>query len=363
MSFPNQTDRGLQQKRLVSRYWQSASGFWRGPTARISWGLTVFLIIVVILELTVKYRLNFWNRDFFNALEQRDEAAIWKQALVFVPIVLASTSVAMLGVWGRMTAQRKWRQWLTEKLITLWLADSHYRALNQTAGDHQNPEYRIAEDVRQATDAPVNFAFGLLSAVLTAIIFIDVLWSVGGNLVVETFGTRIELPGYLVIAVALYTLLTTTSMVLIGARMVDVIERMDQAEAQLRYEGTHLREDGGEGANVAENKTHSARALWAAVAGVIARWYELCIQLVRTTLISHGNAILAPVVPLLLCAPKYLVDAMSLGEVVQAASAFVAVQAAFNWITDNYPSIAGWTASVHRVASLLYSLDGLEDRT
>jgi putative ATP-binding cassette transporter len=80
----------------------------------------------------------------------------------------------------------------------------------------------------------------------------------------------------------------------------------------------------------------------------------------RTTLVSHGSMLIAPVVPVLLCAPKFLDGSMSLGEVMQAASAFTIVQTAFGWLVDNYPRLADWNACARRVASLMMSLDGLE---
>lgn len=352
---------GLSARGLLLRYWRTASGFWRGPSARRAWGLVVLLVVLVVLELAVKYRLNFWNRDFFNALEEKNAAAIWRQALLFAPLAAASIAIAMLGVWGRMTTQRLWRHWLTERIVALWLTEGRYRALSRSDGDHQNPEYRIAEDVRVATDSPVDLAVGLLTAILAAIMFIDILWTVGGSITVEATGAEITVPGYLVIAVLLYSMLTTGAMVGIGRRMVDVVKGMDQAEAELRYEAAHLRE-AGENRAPAGAEAEDGRALRAAVGRVIEQWRALCGELIRTTLVSHGNSIVAAVVPLILAAPKYLADTMSLGEVVQAAAAFVAVQGAFNWLTDNYPRIANWAASVHRVASLLHSLDGLDNR-
>ncbi len=80
----------------------------------------------------------------------------------------------------------------------------------------------------------------------------------------------------------------------------------------------------------------------------------------RTTVVSQTSAIIAPVLPIILCAPKFLDGSMSLGEVMQAASAFTIVQGAFNWLVDNYPRLADWTASARRVASLMVSLDALE---
>jgi putative ATP-binding cassette transporter len=65
-------------------------------------------------------------------------------------------------------------------------------------------------------------------------------------------------------------------------------------------------------------------------------------------------------VPVLLCAPKFLDGSMTLGQVMQAASAFTIVQGAFGWLVDNYPRLADWNASARRVASLMMSIDGLQ---
>jgi putative ATP-binding cassette transporter len=83
-------------------------------------------------------------------------------------------------------------------------------------------------------------------------------------------------------------------------------------------------------------------------------------QYIRTTVVSQTSGGVAPIIPILLCAPKYIGGTMSLGEIMQAASAFVIVQTAFNWLVENYPRLADWTASARRLASLLISLDRLE---
>jgi putative ATP-binding cassette transporter len=83
-------------------------------------------------------------------------------------------------------------------------------------------------------------------------------------------------------------------------------------------------------------------------------------QYIRTTIVSQTSSGIAPIIPILLCAPKYVGGTMTLGEVMQAASAFVIVQTAFNWLVENYPRLADWTASARRLASLLVSLDHLE---
>src|SRR6266566_8518239 len=219
MGMRRKTYRAPEQKYLISRFWRSAYGFWRGSSAWVGWPLIALLMAIVVLQLVVQYWLNFWNRDFFNALEQKDGTALLEQALLFLPLAAASTVLAILSVWGRMTAQRKWREWLSKHLIDYWLTNGRYRRLKFMRGEHRNPEYRIAEDARVATDAPIDLALGLLTSLLTAITFIGVLRSVGVDLVLDAFGVVLILPGYLVIVVIIYSVFFTAAMMLVGRRL------------------------------------------------------------------------------------------------------------------------------------------------
>jgi len=350
------TYRAPDQKRLLSRFWQGASGFWSGWSSR---GVIALLIAVILLQLVVQYWLNFWNRDFFNALERKDASALWAQAQLFVPLAAASLALALVSVWGRMTAQRKWRKWLSKYLIDYWLGNDRYRRIKFVPGNHEYPEYRIAEDARVATDAPIDLTLGLLTSLLNATAFICILWSVGGDLVVHALGLSLRLPGYLVIAVIGYSALLAGAMIFAGRHLTSVIEEKNQAEAALRSRATHLRES-GEGAVLYKNVVQPRRDLRLMLDRVIARWRGLCMQLIRTTVVGHVNFLLAPVLAWLLCAPKYLDGAMALGEVVQVAAAFVTVQGALNWFVDNYQRLADWISSVNRVSSLLCALDRVD---
>jgi vitamin B12/bleomycin/antimicrobial peptide transport system ATP-binding/permease protein len=278
---------------------------------------------------------------------------------IFVPLFAASLALAIVSVWGRMTMQRSWREWLSNHLYDYWLEKGHYRQLRFMSGEHQNPEYRIAEDARVATDLPIDLVLGLFSSFLGAITFIGVLWSIGGDLVIDGSGLTLAIPRYLVVAVVIYSMLLTAATMLIGRHLTHVIEENKRAEAELRAIGAHLRE-AGEGTALPDGRKDGRRAIGAALQHVIAQWLALCWQLIRMTLVSHTSFLLTPIVGLLLCIPKYLAGAITLGEVVQAAAAFVMVQGAFNWITDSYARIAEWISSANRVASLLLALDQID---
>jgi putative ATP-binding cassette transporter len=148
-------------------------------------------------------------------------------------------------------------------------------------------------------------------------------------------------------------------MTAIGRSFVRVSESKNQAEAEYRYGLTRLREN-GESIALLGGETEERSGLDVSFRNVLRRWRQYTLQFLRTTVISQTSQTFVPVVPLILCAPKYLASEMSLGQVMQAASAFVTVQIAFNWLIDNYPRLADWTASARRVASLLVSLERLD---
>jgi vitamin B12/bleomycin/antimicrobial peptide transport system ATP-binding/permease protein len=350
--------RGEDQNQQWSRFWHSAAGFWRGPVAWRIWLICASLIAIVILQLYVQFRLNFWNRNFFDALERRQPEELLTQVVLLLPLCGASIALAVSSVWGRMTVQRKWREWLTTHVLGYWIDEDRYAHLARREGKRQIPEYRMSEDVRVATDAPIDFALGLLSSLMTAGIFIQVLWEVGGDAGFALSGYQIRIPGYLVVSVIVYSGVVTAAMLIVGSPLVKVIQIKNQAEAELITAG-HLLRDVGEGVIPQTRGPEVKRGVSQALQKVLAQWRRLCGQLMRNTFVSHANTLLAPTAGLILCAPKFLAGSMTLGELTQAAAAFTLVQGSFNWLVDNYGRGADWISSVERVGGLLISLDEL----
>ena len=346
----------LDRRMLVQRCWSGAAGYWRSSGAPLARGLLALSVLAVILQLVVQYRLNFWSRDLFNAIEQKSGDALTSAAISFVPLATASVALALTAVWSRMTIDREWRRWFSQYLFDAWTRNEGHARLQRLAGEHQTPEYRIADDARVATDLPIDLALGFFSSVLTAAMFIGVLWSVGGSLQVRAFGVDVTIGGYLVLAVIVYSLVLTWAMLFVGRKLTDVSEANKASEANLRAAGSALRVL-GESNPSPQGLRDSRYKIGDALERVTSCWRDLCFQVMRMTFVSHINTLIAPSVSLLLCAPKYLSGDMTLGTVVQAAAAFVAVQGAFNWVADNYGRLIEWSTSATRVGSLLVSLD------
>jgi len=353
------THSALPRRALISRFWATARGFWLEEARLTAWALTFGLIAIVLTQLFVQYRLNIWNRDLFNAIEKKAGDAVLTQALVFVPLALATVALAVAAVYARMKMQRDWRAWVTDRIMSRWLAHGHYYQLNLMSGEHHVPESRITDDTRIATDPPVDFSVGIFQSIVTAVTFIGVLWVVGGSIAIGSADAPIVIPGYLVLAAVGYSLLMTLGMLLIGHRFIAVSEATSQAEAEFRYALTRLREN-GESIALLGGEDEERRGLRQRLRKVIEHWRLYGHQHMRSTVVTNANYLLAPTIPLILCAPKYLAGTMTLGELTQAAAAFVQVQSSFNWLVDNYTRFADWMASLRRAATLLAALDHLE---
>src|SRR4051812_9833569 len=176
---PDLTPEEAEQARkdyLLTRFWISARGFWGKSGDKLAWAFSIGLLALIVTNVGFQYGINVWNRAIFDAIEKRDSATVFHLTAVFFPLALGSVALGVTQVFARMSIQRRWRAWLTRSVITRWLASGRYYQLNLVGGDHQNPEYRIAEDLRIATDSPVNFMAGVTSAVLSAATFVTVLW-------------------------------------------------------------------------------------------------------------------------------------------------------------------------------------------
>jgi putative ATP-binding cassette transporter len=323
---------------LLRRFWRSATGFW-GRGSYSVWPLSGAVLLIILLNLGTLYAMNLWNRGFFDALDKRNTQQVLDLALLYFPLLAASVFLAVMQIYARMTVQRRWRAWLNDHLVGRWLANGRYYQLNLVRGDHENPEFRIGDDVRIATESPVEFATGMISAFLSAATFIAVLWTIGGTLQFSIERIHFAIPGFLVIAAVLYSLIATGSMVLIGRRFVRVSESKNQAEAEYRYVLTRLRENGESIALIGGEEEERA-GVGRSLKKVLRAWCGICAQTMKTTIVSQTSGYIGPILPVLLCAPKYLDGSMSLGQVMQAASAFTIVQTAFNWLVDNYPRLA-----------------------
>lgn len=349
------------EPRAALAFLRLAGGFWKGVTASQAWLLTIGLGICLTMSTAVTVGLNRWQRWFFDALERKDaETAGWA-VLVFFLIIAAMAAIGVGIVLTREALQVRWRAWIVERLIGLWVGKNRFYKLAATHTEPDNPEYRISDDTRWATEPLVDLVIGIFSAVIGATAFIAILWSVGGSYKAEIGGLAFTIPAYMVLLALVYGAIASGLMLWVGRALVGCVARKNASEGEFRFALMRVREN-AESVALTGGGTSEERALKALYGIVVDRWLQIVRQHGRLTWLTNASGPMIPIVPLLFAAPKYFSGDFTLGQVVQLAAAFVQVQFAISWIVDNYSRLSEWFASARRVMDIVEACDDLDTK-
>jgi putative ATP-binding cassette transporter len=164
---------------------QLSRGYWSGDQAVRAWVLSFGVLTFVVTDILVQVGINRWHGLFFDALEQRDTATALYAVQLILAIAVAAAASGAAFVQCKMRLQAEWRQWLTQRLVGRWLSDRRFYQLSIAGDPAKNPEYRIADDIRMATEPVVDFVAGLVGSLLSAATFVGILCYIGGSLDLE----------------------------------------------------------------------------------------------------------------------------------------------------------------------------------
>lgn len=337
---------------MIHRFIRLSIGYWNGPSRGAAWLQSLGFFICLVANTLVALSVNRWSKGFFDALQAHEPNEII-QSIIQLAILGTLTAIAAIAtIQCRMRLQIGWRLWLTSGLVERWLRNRppHESTISSSI---DNPEARIAEDGRLAIELFVDLAGGVINIFLVSASFVVVLWQVGGSFRIFD----VVVPGYLVLAVILYTSLTSLGMWILGRPLVARVEEKAEAEADFRYALTRARDDFGTTA-IVDKDDGKGGDFRRHLRSLRRKWKFVIKGQTRVVFLTSANNLLAPAVPLILGAPKYLAGEMTLGDLMQAAAAFLQVQLSLNWLADNALGLANWSASARRVAALDVAMDG-----
>ena len=340
-----------QMLRLAGPYWNS------GRKWQVR-GITLLLFLLTVAQVGLTVWGNYWNRALYDALEQRSVRGVLVQVAVFALIFALSIGVTAAHLLVKRRLQLDWRAWLTDRLIGRWMESGrHYRLLFST-GEHDNPDGRIAEDIRIATESAIALAHTLVYSLMILGLFIGILWSVSGSMAVP--GTTIEIPGYMVPLAFLYAGIGTALGWILGRPLVRSTNALQTAEANFRFGLARAREH-SEAIALMHGEPLERTGAAARFGQIVRDWDRQSLAYMGIVSFSTGYGALLPVFPILVAAPQYILGAMSLGLLMQAAQAFQRVTSALSWPVDNLGEIARCRASADRVLSLHEDMQRLDE--
>jgi len=340
------------------------------------WSAWILLIAIIALNLSLvgmNVLLNFWNRAFYNSLQDKDWDGFIHLILFyrndangfmpgFTVIAFVFILVAVYRRYLNQWLQIRWRRWMTESYLDRWLSDrAYYRISLQAAGipgdatgpdlsdktiGTDNPDQRIAEDINSFVGDTLALGLDLLSNVVTLFSFLTILWTLSGPMTV--FG--IDIPGYMVWAALVYAVAGTVATHLVGRPLAALSFRQQRVEADFRFALVRLREN-MEGIALEGGETEEHHGLSQRFAAVIANWWQIMRRTKLLNALVNGYNQAAILFPIIVAAPRYFSGTMTLGDLTQTADAFGQVQGAMSWFVNAYASLASWRATVERLAT------------
>lgn len=355
-----------------------ARPFWRSEER---WAARLLLASVVGLTLAqnwIAIRLSYWNRDFFDTIQRGDYAFFAQLGIVMIGLIFCSITFWLAEDYLFSSLKIRWRRWMTDRYLKDWLGDrAHY--LGQLDGQQgDNPDQRISEDIRAFVFTTLDLAMQLFGAVVALVTFIVILWTLSSGaephaapvypfpalpdyllwltIPVEiVWGAYVSftaaiatIPGHLVWICLIYSLIGMWLVNRVGRPIIGLNYEMQKLEADFRFGLVRLREN-SESTALAAGEPAEQRTLGASFMRIVGNFNATLIRRIHINAFKSVYYRLADVVPLLLSAPRFFADAITLGQLTQLTGAFARVQSNFNFFINSYETIALWWAITQRL--------------
>jgi putative ATP-binding cassette transporter len=334
-------------RELLQDTWTLIRPYWFSEDRWAGRGL---LVLVIGLNLGIVYinvLLNQWNNAFYNALQDKNYTVFWSQLVRFTWLAALFIVAAVYQIYLNQMLQIRWRRWLTERYLGAWLADGAYYRMQLTAAETDNPDQRIAEDLRLFVGATLTLGIGGMRAVVTLVAFLGILWGLSGSVTVP-LGSGWTIPGYMVWAALLYAIVGTWLTNLIGRPLVRLNFDQQRYEADFRFSLVRFREN-AEGVALYRGEADELRNFRERFGEVVGNWWAIMRRQKRLTWFTAGYGQAAIIFPFVVAAPRYFRGEMQLGGLMQVASAFGQVQDSLSFIISAYTDIAQWRSVVQRL--------------
>ena len=343
-------------RRLLPTAWAMIRPYWSSEERWAAWGL---LLLVVALTLGMVYfsvLFNQWNNTFFTALQDRNNTVFLQQLIRLSWLVGLTIFFAVYQLYLSQMLEIRWRRWLTERYLRAWLANGAYYRMQLVAGETDNPDQRIAEDVHLLISHTLTLLIGGLRALVTLVAFVAILWALSGTLTVSLGGSSLTLPGYMVWAAILYAIAGTWLTHWIGRPLVRLNYDKQRCEADFRFGLVRFREN-TEGVALYGGEADELRGFRGRFEAVATNWWDIMRRQKRLTYFTSGYEQAAWIFPSVVAAPRYFQGELTLGGLIQTIGAFSQVQASLSFFVQSYKQIAEWCSVVERLSGFERALE------
>lgn len=343
--------------RFLSRVRALALPYFRSDQRWQARGLLAAIVALNLAGVYMLVLLNDWNRVFYDALQDKNEAVFWQELLRFTYLAFAFILIAIYRFYLTQLLELRWRRWMTHHYLERWLADHRFYRMELAryasgpgAAMPDNPDQRIQEDINLFTSYTVSLTMGLLNAVVTLASFVGILWTLSGDFSFSLGGQTYNIAGFMVWMAVLYCAVGSVITHYIGRPQIALNFMQQRYEADFRHHLVRVREY-SESIALDAGQAVEREHLDLRFSRVMSNYLQLLKK--QKNLVGFTNFFgqAATVFPFVVAAPRFFSGAIALGQLMQVASAFSRVQDALSWFVENYATLAAWRATTDRLTS------------
>lgn len=328
--------------------WYLTKSYWQSEEKKKAFCLLTCIIALTLGIVFMLVQLNTWNNSFYSALQNYDAEKISSELIHFSWLAAIYIILAVYSYYLQQTLILHWRRWLTTRFIDIWLQNKTYYNLQMFGKDTDNPDQRISEDVRQFVEMTLGFAIGILKSLCTFISFVFILYQLSGPLSFSFMGKTWTIHGYMLWASLLYSILGTYITHVVGRKLVKLNFIQQRYEADFRFSMIRLRES-AESVAFYRGEAQEGRVFKNRFKLLLDNFWQLVNKQKQLVFLNSGYSQIAIIFPFVVAMNRYLTKEVSLGGLMQVASAFGRVQDSLSYFVDMYSSIAQWQAVVMRL--------------
>lgn len=328
--------------------WYLTKSYWQSEEKKKAFFLLGCIIALTLGVVYMLVLLNQWNNSFYSALQNYDAKKIFDELIHFSWLAAIYILLAVYSYYLQQTLILNWRRWLTTRFIDIWLQNKTYYNLQMFGKDTDNPDQRISEDVRQFVEMTLSFGIGILKAFCTFASFVVILYNLSGSLSFTFMGKTWTINGYMLWASLLYSVIDTYITHIVGRKLVKINFIQQKYEADFRFSMIRLRES-AESVAFYRGEAQEGSVFKQRFKMLLDNFWKLVNKQKQLVFLNSGYSQIAIIFPFVVAMNRYLTKEVTLGGLMQVASAFGRVQDSLSYFVDMYSSIAQWQAVVIRL--------------
>ncbi|WP_435635812.1 ABC transporter ATP-binding protein/permease [Pseudomonas solani] len=341
--------------KTLRTFFTLARPFWGDRRQWQAWLMLLTVIGLGLLVVQINVLINAWSKVFYDTLGAFRTDDLYMLMGEYALYIGSYVVIVVYLDWLRKAVVLRWRRAMTASTIGAWMQGQAFYRLGFD-GEPDNPDQRIAEDIRLLVDRSVELLVSFIANMAQVGAFLSILWGLSGTQTFTLWGHSFTVEGYLVWIAVIYTIVGTAITHAIGRPLQRLNYEQQHREADFRA-SLLRRRDHAEQIALYRGEAVEQRHLGERFERIAYNWRRLMDRQRSLSFFTVGYDRVSLIIPVFAALPAFLAKTITLGGLMQIRSAFNAVQNSLSWFIDAYWRLAEWSATVERLGQFQQAIE------